>query len=160
MTRTFVVGDVPDEVRELEGIVSEAFARRPRRRPSRDHRARAHGIVCDVFEAAGHRTQRTGPGPDDPNAGFQFGLGHGVGLEVHEAPGLGRLGREPLVAGDVVAIEPGLCGPELGGVRFEDLLLVTEDGPRRSPNTRTTSLRPDPSWLGPPGSGRDQGLGS
>ena len=80
-----------------------------------------------VFEAAGHRTQRTGPG-DDPTAGFQFSLGHGVGLEVHEAPGLGMLGPEPLVAGDVLAVEPGLWERGIGGVRYEDLLLVTEDG--------------------------------
>jgi Xaa-Pro aminopeptidase len=128
MTRTFVVGEVPDEVRELEGVVTEGFAAaRDAVRPGISGRE-LHGIVCDVFEAAGHRTQRTGPDPDDPNSGFQFGLGHGVGLEVHEAPSLGRLGREPLVAGDVIAIEPGIFKTGLGEVRFEDLLLVTEDG--------------------------------
>jgi Xaa-Pro aminopeptidase len=128
MTRTFVVGEVPDEVRELEPIVREGFeAAREAVRPGITGRE-LHGIVCDVFEAAGHRTQRTGPDPDDPNSGFQFGLGHGVGLEVHEAPGLGRLGRDPLVVGDVIAIEPGLYRTGLGEVRFEDLLLVTEDG--------------------------------
>ena len=52
-----------------------------------------------------------------------------MGLEVHEEPGLGRAGRTPLVEGDVVAIEPGIEGLEgIGGVRFEDLLLITEDG--------------------------------
>jgi Xaa-Pro aminopeptidase len=128
MTRTFVVGDVSDEVRELEGIVTEGFAAaRDAVRPGITG-AELYGIVCDVFEAAGHKTQRTGPDPDDPNAGFQFGLGHGVGLEVHEAPSLGRLGHEPLVAGDVIAIEPGLYRTGLGEVRFEDLLLVTGDG--------------------------------
>jgi Xaa-Pro aminopeptidase len=128
MTRTFVVGDVPDEVRELEGVVREGFeAARKAVRPGISGRE-LHGIVCDIFEDAGYRTQRTGPDPDDPNAGFQFGLGHGVGLEVHEAPSLGRLGHEPLVAGDVIAIEPGLYRTGLGEVRFEDLLLVTEDG--------------------------------
>ena len=128
MTRTFVVGDVTDEVRELERIVTEGFAAgRDAVRPGITG-AELYGIVCDVFEAAGHRTQRTGPDPEDPNAGFQFSLGHGVGLEIHEAPRLGRLGREPLVAGDVVAIEPGLYRTGLGEVRFEDLLLVTEDG--------------------------------
>ena len=86
-----------------------------------------HALTCDVFEAAGHRTQRTGPG-EDPNEGFQFSLGHGVGLEVHEDPGLGQSGRSPLVAGDVIAIEPGLWEREIGGVRYEDLLLITEDG--------------------------------
>jgi Xaa-Pro aminopeptidase len=128
MTRTFVVGDVPDEVREFERVVTEGFAAaRDAVRPGITGRD-LHGITCDVFEAAGYRTQRTGPADDDPNGGFQFGLGHGVGLEVHEAPSLGRLGREPLVAGDVVAIEPGLWKAGLGEVRFEDLLLVTDDG--------------------------------
>ena len=52
-----------------------------------------------------------------------------MGLEVHEPPGLGLAGGETLVAGDVVAIEPGVEGIEgVGGVRFEDLLLITEDG--------------------------------
>jgi Xaa-Pro aminopeptidase len=128
MTRTFVVGEVPDEVRHLERVVTEGFAAaRDAVRPGITGKE-LHGIVCDVFEAAGYPTQRTGPAEDDPNRGFQFGLGHGVGLEVHEAPSLGRLGREPLVAGDVIAIEPGLWEQGLGEVRFEDLLLVTEDG--------------------------------
>jgi Xaa-Pro aminopeptidase len=128
MTRTFVVGDIPDWVRETEPLVREAFeTAREAVRPGISGRE-LHGLVCDVFEAAGQRTQRTGPDPDDPNSGWQFGLGHGVGLEVHEAPSLGRLGREPLVAGDVIAIEPGIYKTGMGEVRFEDLLLVTEDG--------------------------------
>jgi Xaa-Pro aminopeptidase len=51
-----------------------------------------------------------------------------VGLEVHEAPGLGLAGRDPLVPGDVLAVEPGLWDRRIGGVRYEDLLLVTDDG--------------------------------
>jgi Xaa-Pro aminopeptidase len=127
MTRTFVVGDVPEGVRAQEELVREAIERaRAATRPGiRGHDL--HALACDVFEAAGHRTQRTGPG-DDPSEGFQFSLGHGVGLEVHERPSLGLSGRDPLVAGDVVAVEPGLWERELGGVRFEDLLLVTDDG--------------------------------
>ena len=79
-------------------------------------------------QSPGHRTQRTGPGEGDPNEGFQFSLGHGVGLQVHEDPGLGQTGHGELVAGDVIAIEPGLWEPEVGEVRLEDLLLVTEHG--------------------------------
>ena len=55
-------------------------------------------------------------------------LGHGVGLAIHEAPALGMTGRDELVAGDVVAIEPGLRLSGVGEVRLEDLLLVTDDG--------------------------------
>ncbi|HEX6389305.1 MAG TPA: M24 family metallopeptidase, partial [Solirubrobacteraceae bacterium] len=60
--------------------------------------------------------------------GFYFSLGHGVGLDVHEAPALGLTGHDPLVAGDVIAIEPGVEGLPIGGVRYEDLLLITDDG--------------------------------
>jgi Xaa-Pro aminopeptidase len=127
MTRTFVVGRVSDEVRELERLVRAALeGARAAARPGITGRE-LHAISCDVFEAAGHRTLRTGPG-DDPNEGYQFSLGHGVGLAVHEEPGLGPMGHDPLVAGDVIAIEPGLWYRHLGEVRLEDLLLVTEDG--------------------------------
>jgi Xaa-Pro aminopeptidase len=127
MTRTFVVGEVGDDVRAQEGLVREAIERvREAARPGVTGRA-LHALACEVFEAAGFATQRTGPG-DDPHEGFQFGLGHGVGLAVHEAPALGQAGREELVAGDVIAVEPGLWQRGIGGVRFEDLLLVTEHG--------------------------------
>ncbi len=127
MTRTFVVGEIADTVRAQEILVREALERaRQAVRPGVTGRE-LHALVCEVFESAGHRTQRTGPG-EDPNEGFQFGLGHGVGLTVHEDPALGQTGHGKLVAGDVIAIEPGLWQRDIGEVRFEDLLLVTEDG--------------------------------
>jgi len=127
MTRTFVVGQIGDAVRAQEVLVREAIERaREAVRPGVTGRE-LHAMACDVFESAGHRTQRTGPG-EDPNEGFQFSLGHGVGLQVHEDPGLGQTGHSELVAGDVIAIEPGLWQRDIGEVRLEDLLLVTEDG--------------------------------
>jgi Xaa-Pro aminopeptidase len=127
MTRTFVVGEVSAAVRAQAALVRDGLEQvRAATRPGITGRE-LHAITCEVFEAAGHRTQRTGPG-DDPTEGFQFSLGHGVGLQVHEEPGLGQIGRSPLVAGDVLAVEPGLWERELGGVRYEDLLLVTDDG--------------------------------
>ena len=60
--------------------------------------------------------------------GFIHSLGQGVGLEVHEAPSLGLLGTDPLVAGDAVSVEPGLYRPGFGGLRLEDLVVVTEAG--------------------------------
>jgi Xaa-Pro aminopeptidase len=128
MTRTFVVGgEPPEEVRRQERLVREAIeAVRAAIRPGITG-TELYGMTCDVFEREGYRTQRTGPG-EDPSEGFQFALGHGVGLRVHEDPGLGMLSREPLVPGDVLAIEPGLWDREVGSVRFEDLVLVTDDG--------------------------------
>jgi Xaa-Pro aminopeptidase len=128
MTRTFLVGgDAGEEVLRQERLVREALERaREAVKPGVLGRE-LHNMTCDLFEAAGYSTQRTGPG-DDPSEGFQFSLGHGVGLEVHEDPGLGQAGRDPLVAGDVLAVEPGLWRRDVGGVRFEDLLLVTDDG--------------------------------
>jgi Xaa-Pro aminopeptidase len=127
MTRTFVVGEPTAEnarlIADQERLVRRALDQaREAVRPGVTGRE-LHEATCELFEAAGWATQRTGG-----EEGFQFALGHGVGLEVHEAPGLGFSGREPFVAGDVVAIEPGLWDKRIGGVRLEDLLLVTEDG--------------------------------
>jgi Xaa-Pro aminopeptidase len=128
MTRTFVVGaEPPAEIRRQEELVLEALAdARASVRPGVRGRE-LHDRCCDLFERAGYPTQRTAA-EDPTDEGFQFSLGHGVGLQIHEAPALGRAGVEPLVAGDVVAVEPGLWRPGVGGVRFEDLLLVTVDG--------------------------------
>jgi Xaa-Pro aminopeptidase len=82
--------------------------------------------TCDLFEAAGFATQRTAQ--DGSGDGFQWSLGHGVGLDVHEGPALGLAGHDPLLVGDVIALEPGLWDSRFGGIIFEDLVLVTEDG--------------------------------
>ena len=130
MTRTFVGGgEVTEAVAELRDISREALeAARGAARPGVTGRV-LYDAACDVVERAGHPTQRTREPGQVLDHGFYFGLGHGVGLEVHEPPGLGLSGHDELVPGDVVAIEPGIEGIEgIGGVRFEDLLLITEDG--------------------------------
>jgi Xaa-Pro aminopeptidase len=128
MTRTFVVGDVADDVREWHRLCKEALDRAiAETKPGVEGRVLFAG-TCEIFEAAGETTQRTKK-PGEPLVdGFFHSLGHGVGLEVHEAPGLGVLGDKPLVAGDCITIEPGLYRQGYGGVRLEDNVLVTADG--------------------------------
>ena len=131
MARTFVVADPAPEHAELIAeqtrLVREALTQAEASvRPGVTGRE-LFDATCEVFEAAGWATQRTTGAEAGPD-GFQHSLGHGVGLEVHEAPPIGLAGHDPLVAGDVVAIEPGLWDSRVGGVTLEDLVLVTEDG--------------------------------
>jgi Xaa-Pro aminopeptidase len=127
MTRTFVVGEPNAATVEMHRLSMEALERTTAATRPGVTGVELYDIACDVFEAAGHPTQRTKAPGEALTEGFFFSLGHGVGLDVHEAPLLGRTGREPLVAGDVLALEPGTSR---GGdsARVEDLLLVTDDG--------------------------------
>jgi Xaa-Pro aminopeptidase len=129
MTRTFVNATVTDEVAAVRDVVREALeAARAAARPGITGRA-LYDAAAEVVERAGYPTQRTRTPGETLTRGFYFSLGHGVGLEVHEPPRLGLGGEEALVAGDVIAIEPGVEGLDgIGGVRYEDLLLITEDG--------------------------------
>jgi Xaa-Pro aminopeptidase len=128
MTRTWVRGDVSDPIAELHRVVLESHERALAATRAGARGVDVYGAACDVIEAAGHPTQRTKKPGETLRHGFFFSLGHGVGLEVHEAPALGRTGTAPLIAGDVVAIEPGIVDPEHGGMRVEDLVVVTDSG--------------------------------
>ncbi|MEA2469202.1 MAG: Xaa-Pro aminopeptidase [Thermoleophilaceae bacterium] len=129
MTRTFVRGAISEEVALLRDVVRDAIERvRAATRPGVTG-LELYEIAASVVEEAGYPTQRTAAPGESLMQGFYFSLGHGVGLELHEEPGLGLSGTSPLVPGDVIAVEPGIEGlPGLGGVRYEDLLLVTESG--------------------------------
>lgn len=127
MTRTFVKGDVDDELAFYYRIVKESFdktlaAIRPGLPVSELHR-----ISCEPIEAAGQPTQLTKKPGEVLDEGYFHSLGHGVGLDVHEPPSLNQ-NDAVLVAGDVLAIEPGCYRQGFGGVRLEDIVLVTEDG--------------------------------
>ena len=129
MTRTFVAGggEPDEELRRYWALCREALdASVGEVRPGVTGRA-LYDRCCEVFEAAGIPTQRTKEEGTMLQEGFYHSLGHGVGLEVHEAPALGLTG-EPLVPGDVIALEPGCYRQGFGGCRLEDLVLVTEDG--------------------------------
>jgi Xaa-Pro aminopeptidase len=127
MTRTYVIGEPPAEIAEWHALCKEALDRVVAAvKPGVNGRTLMK-IAADLFEEHGQPTQFTKKPGEVLESGFFHSLGHGVGLEVHEHPYLSRVGDD-LVVGDVIAIEPGLYRPGLGGVRLEDIAIVTEDG--------------------------------
>jgi Xaa-Pro aminopeptidase len=118
ITRTVVVGRANDEQREMYEIVKVA-----NEQAARDIRPGMSGRDADAI-ARGY-IERRGFGDL-----FGHGLGHGVGLEVHEAPRLSRTAEAPLTPGSVVTIEPGVYRPGWGGVRIEDDVVLDASGPR------------------------------
>lgn len=115
-TRTFATGELDPRDREVYELVlaaQEAALAAVRPGPTGKE---VDAVARDIIEAAGHGEH------------FGHGLGHGVGLEVHEGPRLSKLGEDALVPGMVVTVEPGVYVPDAVGVRIEDLVVVTEDG--------------------------------
>jgi Xaa-Pro aminopeptidase len=127
MTRTYVVGEPSDEVKEWHALVKRALETSTAGVKPGVNGTELFELVCDQFHEAGYKTQLNKEPGEVLEEGFFHSLGHGVGLEVHELPSLGRSGQV-LVPGDVVTIEPGLYKPGHGGVRLEDIVLVTKDG--------------------------------
>ena len=116
MTRTFAVRSAPEGASDIYRIVYQA-----QRAAAAGVRA---GVVCgDLDSIARSIIEESGHGDD-----FGHGLGHGVGIDVHEGPRLGKDQEAPLVAGNVVTVEPGIYVDGLGGVRLEDLLVVCAEG--------------------------------
>jgi len=115
-TRTFATGDLPEQLAEAYALVADAqLAGLAAVRPGRlgrdvDADSRVGIVAAGLGDAYGH------------------GLGHGLGLEVHESPPLRPESGDTLEPGNVVSVEPGLYLPGVGGVRIEDLVVVTNDG--------------------------------
>src|SRR5712692_5504301 len=133
MTRTVSKGEPPAEIGKIYEVVKRAQdAGIKALRPGVTGRE-VHELVEDIIWQAGYDTLRSGQkkDPSDPTPrGFIHSTGHGVGLEIHEAPYIARSGTAPLLPGDVVTIEPGVYDPAIGGVRLEDMLVITESGAR------------------------------
>ena len=127
MTRTYVVGDVPDEIGEYHRLCKEALERTTAAAKPGVNGRELMQIACDLFAEHGYPTQLTKEPGEVLDSGFFHGLGHGVGLEVHERPRLSVVGDD-LVPGDVITLEPGLYRAGYGGVRLEDILLVKDGG--------------------------------
>jgi Xaa-Pro aminopeptidase len=130
MTRTFVKGEPAADLERMFEAVLEAQETALSMIRAGVNGRDVHDKVSDILHEKGYKTGKHDQKPNEPlTEGFFHGTGHGVGLEVHEAPRLSTIDEE-LKAGDVVTVEPGLYEPGLGGVRIEDLVIVTEDGCR------------------------------
>ena len=129
MTRTVVRGTPPPEVMRMWDAVLEAQqAGLDTVRPGANGRD-VHHACCEVFKRHGYGSLGKGYRDIKSDARFIHGTGHGLGLEIHEFP---RVSEADVVleVGDVVTVEPGLYDPRLGGIRIEDLVVVTETGCR------------------------------
>jgi Xaa-Pro dipeptidase len=123
MTRTVAFGEPGGRLRELRDLVAAA-------QQAGIDAMRPGATVAEVDLAARGVIEEAGHGKD-----FPHGLGHGVGLEIHEDPRLRWDGTETVPEGAVVTVEPGVYIPGLGGVRIEDMVVVTADGCRPIPRS-------------------------
>ena len=124
MTRTFCVGEPSETLREWYDLTERALEAALDAVEPGATGEEVHAAACEVYEEAGEPTFRTDP---ETETGFIHSTGHGIGLDVHESPRLASGGGE-LEPGHVITVEPGLYDPAVGGVRIEDLVVVTEDG--------------------------------
>ena len=125
MSRTVIRGTASPELKRLYQTVKDAQEEAIEKVKDGADGMKIHQGICARFEKAGYQTGLV----NGRMQGYFHGTGHGVGLDIHEAPRISRTGSL-LQEGHVVTVEPGLYYPGLGAVRIEDMVLVTKDGCR------------------------------
>ena len=126
ITRTVVRGRASEAARKLYDSVHRAQKLGFKEMRAGVKTKDVHGAVQKFFEQEGYKTRKRGGRME----GFFHGTGHGLGLEIHEPPRMGLHSTGTLKPGQVVTVEPGLYYPEIGGVRLEDVALITKSQPR------------------------------
>jgi Xaa-Pro aminopeptidase len=130
MTRTFVKGEPDEDLQNMYDTVLASQEAALSMVKAGVNGKDIHNKVAEVMHEAGYKTNVHDQEEGKPlTEGFFHGTGHGVGLEIHEAPRV-SVANEEIIPGDVVTIEPGVYDPEVGGVRVEDIVVVTEGGCR------------------------------
>jgi Xaa-Pro aminopeptidase len=115
-TRTWATGELPDDLAEIYELVRRAQQAALDEVAAGRTGRELDAVARDLIDSEGHGEH------------FGHGLGHGVGMDVHESPRLARPSTDTLAAGNVVTVEPGVYLPGRGGVRIEDIVVVTADG--------------------------------
>ncbi|MDP1845184.1 MAG: Xaa-Pro peptidase family protein [Candidatus Moranbacteria bacterium] len=119
MTRTFVKGKPSPEIQKMYAAVLKAQLAAMKKIRAGMSAKEIYDVATDIISKEGY---------DVGEKGFIHGLGHGVGLDIHEKPSLKPHSEDVLEAGNVITIEPGLYYPKVGGIRIEDMVLVTKTG--------------------------------
>jgi len=124
MTRTVVKGKASEEIKKIHSTILSAQEKAIGKVRAGIEINSLEKNVREQFDKAGYETKYD----DKISQGFIHSLGHGVGLDIHEAPSVSRMNENELKAGSVITIEPGLYFPKIGGVRIEDMVLVKDGG--------------------------------
>ena len=119
MTRTYVKGKPSVEIEKMYAAVLKAQLTAIKKIRAGASAKKIYNLAAEIILKEGYHVGETG---------FTHGLGHGVGLDIHEKPSLKPNSEDILEAGNIITIEPGLYYPRVGGVRIEDMILVTKTG--------------------------------
>ena len=124
LTRTIVKGKAPEPLKKVYSAVKKAKTTAIEKARQGVPAKQLHSAAQNILGDFGYTTDTAA----QPPSGFIHGLGHGLGLEIHEPPAVNSRNDSPLAAGNVITIEPGLYYPAWGGVRLEDVIVVDKKG--------------------------------